>query len=369
MATATGRGTLQWTPSPLDQTPQGAQGTQGAQGARAERREGSGSRGGNARLSRLSPSWLPLGLGRASGGGGSASADAMPRYAFFVSYFREEAGCIGRFLQTALQEQLQRPVFLDASDADVLDEIVAHGVARAECVLLLQTAGVLTRPWVLLELFEAVRRKLPVVPVCVAGGGYDFETARSFLHDLERQLDAANPGAVEAVRSRLAARGERFSTLQRALSSTVPGIISVPFHPDGSDNHVAAVVRDIADKSARARRHSRPGLRELLGRLPSTASRASLRRHASTPCSALASSLVHVSLNTPRAVLVGELARSTDLADHPPPPPPLPLQHDGAHRHPIAHRHDHGVQMPTVASSGELPVTYEDGVGAFLQGH
>ena len=68
-------------------------------------------------------------------------------------------------------------------------------------------------------------------------------------------------------------------------------------------------------------------------------------------------------------MLAGELARSKDLADHPPPPPPLPLQHDGAHRHPMAHRHDHGVQMPTVASSGELPVTSEEGVGAFPQGH
>ena len=130
--------------------------------------------------------------------------------------------------------------------------------------VLLQTRDVLTRPWVLLELFEAIRLNIPIVTLHVAGSGYDFDAARAFLADLERQLA---PGAAEALRRNLEPRGLSFSTLQASLATAIPSIISVSYQPDGSDNHVAAVLHDLVDKARRARRASRRRtLTQMLGR-------------------------------------------------------------------------------------------------------
>jgi hypothetical protein len=45
--------------------------------------------------------------------------------------------------------------------------------------------------------------------------------------------------------------------LQASLAAAIPSKISVQFHPDGSDNHVAAVVRDLVERARRSRRHPR----------------------------------------------------------------------------------------------------------------
>ena len=53
---------------------------------------------------------------------------------------------------------------------------------RASCLLLIQTAGVLSQPWALLALYAAARTgNLPIVCVHVENSGYDFEQARSHL--------------------------------------------------------------------------------------------------------------------------------------------------------------------------------------------
>ena len=121
---------------------------------------------------------------------GSVSKDkqtmpkAVERYGAFISYSREEAGSDARLLRTALATRMQRPVFLDATDADNILEIVTHEVPNAAAVVLLLTGGVLWRPWVLLELYEALRLKIPVVPILVEGRGYDFAAAKAHLGNL-----------------------------------------------------------------------------------------------------------------------------------------------------------------------------------------
>ena len=51
--------------------------------------------------------------------------------------------------------------------------------------------------------------------------------------------------------SRLAEMGATIEELASCLLSTVPNVISVPFSPEGTDNHVAAAVADIRDKLRR----------------------------------------------------------------------------------------------------------------------
>merc|ERR1719199_481715 len=95
------------------------------------------------------------------GGGGAKAGD--DRFAFFISYFREEAGCDCRLLQQGLQAETARPVFLDTTSADSISQIIDNGVRRAEALILVQTRRVLQRPWVLLEVFYAVQARVPVL--------------------------------------------------------------------------------------------------------------------------------------------------------------------------------------------------------------
>ena len=179
-------------------------------------------------------------------------------YAFFLCHYRDEAGCHARLLQLKLIEKLERPVYLDATDADDITRIISEGVAHCECLLLLQTRGILHRPFCLLEILEAVRLGIPIVPIAIEGCGYDFDEARAFCEgtpaELRAKLEAASPGALAAVAKRhdpplTEAAAARL--LHHALS-TIPALISVSFDPAGSDNHLLGAVKDIVEKKSRA---------------------------------------------------------------------------------------------------------------------
>ena len=192
-------------------------------------------------------------------GSKGGAADLKP-FAAFISYYREEGMPHARLLHERLEAELDRKLFLDAAgEAIHIDRIISEGLARSEAVLFVQastpptvppnasrvppsaseclrlppeclrltsdrppspsgrplsarparfaqTKSVLTRPWVLLELYEAVRLHIPVIPLHVADGGYDFEAARALLADLGT-LDAINPGATAILEHELAQRG------------------------------------------------------------------------------------------------------------------------------------------------------------------
>lgn len=70
--------------------------------------------------------------------------------------------------------------------------------------MVLCTKGVLTRPWCLLELYEARRHHIPVVPVVLTGRGFTIADARHFLLHLEVELEKVNPGAIAMITQYLA---------------------------------------------------------------------------------------------------------------------------------------------------------------------
>ena len=183
-------------------------------------------------------------------------------YAFFLCHYRDEAGCHARLLQLKLIEKLERPVYLDATDADDITRIVSEGVAHCECLLLLQTKGILNRPFCLLEILEAVRLGIPIVPIAIEGCGYDFDDARALCEgtpaELRAKLEAASPGALAAVARRLTppVSIDQASRLLATALATIPPIIAVSFDPAASENHLLAVVRDIREKKERAVRHA-----------------------------------------------------------------------------------------------------------------
>eukprot|EP00966_Prymnesium_polylepis_P322371 7378638-Prymnesium_polylepis.1 len=73
-----------------------------------------------------------------------------------------------------------------------LRELVGKGVLASDAIVLLATKGVLTRPWCLVELLEASRKKIPIVVVNIAGRGFDRDEARAFVTRLEAEM--AKPG-------------------------------------------------------------------------------------------------------------------------------------------------------------------------------
>jgi hypothetical protein len=171
---------------------------------------------------------------------------------FVVSYDRQTTMREARMLQSELARALGRPVIIaDAADAwwtslgeedAPIDSTVLNS---AQGLLLLQSQHVLSRPHVLLELCEALRLQRPVIRVELQGAGFDSNSARLLLGDLEGRLE---PRALEAVRTVAEARQITLAALQTELLTWFSGSTSLLINPAGSDSHVTNVLRDIIEQ-------------------------------------------------------------------------------------------------------------------------
>ena len=109
--------------------------------------------------------------------------------------------------------------------------------------MLLQTKGVLTRPWVILELYTAITNQVPVVALNVMNNyAYEYSEASELLMHLDEVLDRVNPGAADLLRE----QGVDPVDAAFRLSSALPGIISTDFYPNGSTRQIEAALEDPA---------------------------------------------------------------------------------------------------------------------------
>ena len=74
-----------------------------------------------------------------------------------------------RHVQVALEKMLGAPVFLDSDDLSDLRLLLSDHVHNSDVMILFQTKGVLTRPYCLLELYQALQSQVPIVAVNVVG--------------------------------------------------------------------------------------------------------------------------------------------------------------------------------------------------------
>ena len=72
--------------------------------------------------------------------------DSEDRFAAFLSHYKIEAATEARWLQGELEALLSRRCFLDSDDLNLLTDLT-NQVRSSDCLLLLQTKSVLTRPW------------------------------------------------------------------------------------------------------------------------------------------------------------------------------------------------------------------------------
>jgi len=81
------------------------------------------------------------------------------------------------------------------------------GVHKSDVVVVLATKGVLTRPWCLLEMWEAAVNQVPIVIFPVVGGGWTPDDARTLLSDLMGQMQARNPSCMAEVMAHVGKQG------------------------------------------------------------------------------------------------------------------------------------------------------------------
>lgn len=163
-------------------------------------------------------------------------------YAAFASHMKMEAATEARLVQLKLEESLDgRRVFLDSDDLKDLSRLCSH-VTDSDCLLLLQTKNVLTRPYCLLELYQAIEHDVPIIGVCIRGANmYDFGDAYNFLTHLDTQLEERNPGASALLKE----HGVDMVDAAYKLSNRVPKVISVEFNTHASRNVLDASLDDI----------------------------------------------------------------------------------------------------------------------------
>ena len=143
-----------------------------------------------------------------------------------------------------------------------------------------------------------MRLGIPIVPVVIEGCGYDFDEARAFCEARPPNWGerGSEPGALAAVARRLTppVSIDQASRLLATALATIPPIIAVSFDPAASNNHVAAVVRDINEKKERAVRHAGSAAVSSASNPPDRAAESSLRAEYATH-SVLLDGLVRVS--------------------------------------------------------------------------
>ena len=78
-----------------------------------------------------------------------------------------------------------------AQDLTNLANIFSKGILESEVIILLGTKGVLSRPWCLLELYEARKHGIPVLTFAMSAHGFTPAVARAQVSDLHNSLPGA----------------------------------------------------------------------------------------------------------------------------------------------------------------------------------
>jgi len=175
---------------------------------------------------------------------GQAPSDAGGRLLIICA--RNECGGPARLLQRQLVDELQCDVVIGSDDVDTWCGEVESATRG---VVLLQTQSVLRNAVRLLQLFEAVEQRLPLVCVNVVGGGYDFAQVKPLLLSLSSELPSSE---MATLRAELAAHTAMALQLGSSLSDTICHTLSVLFNPAASDVVMEAAIKDILQKLTRS---------------------------------------------------------------------------------------------------------------------
>ena len=160
------------------------------------------------------------------------------KYAVFLSHFKGEAAAEARILKSELVRSLrakEQQVFLDSDNLFDLRELL-KSVSESDAIVMLYTAGVLTRPWCLLELQAAAKSHKPLILIKIANS-YVADTAEiaAILDSLPTFLDEHNPSAGATLAEN--------NTDAAAVASDIRGILAAAaVQPLTYDPHQSSLV-------------------------------------------------------------------------------------------------------------------------------
>jgi len=124
-------------------------------------------------------------------------------YAAFLSHYKMEAASEARYLHDTLRKICQTPVFLDSSSLKDLRHLISEGLCNSDVFVLMLTEGVLTRPWCLLEVYEAKTRAIPIVLLDIQGGRFEMSNAKAYISHLETRMSQENPAGLDLIKQEL----------------------------------------------------------------------------------------------------------------------------------------------------------------------
>ena len=129
--------------------------------------------------------------------------------------------------------------------------LLLQHVEDSETLVILQSRKVLTRPWVILELYTALTHDVPIVALNIQNSyRYDYSQALEFMMYFDQEIEIANPGAAQL----LIEQGVDPEDVAWRLSDSLPNIISTDFNPNASSKIIKASLEDLVDTM----RHAKP---------------------------------------------------------------------------------------------------------------
>ena len=94
------------------------------------------------------------------------SADAC-----FLSHYKVEAESDARYVRDMAHLMSGASAYLDSTDLVDLRTLFENGIKKSDVVVVIGTKGILTRPWCLLEIREAMKLQKPIVLLELKGPG------------------------------------------------------------------------------------------------------------------------------------------------------------------------------------------------------
>lgn len=172
------------------------------------------------------------------------------QHLIFLSHYKVEAGTEAALMQEDLVRlihsdtdtpghDLKLPVFLDSEDLRDLSQL-KHHVNRSHNLFLLLTPNVLKRPWCLIEIVEARRHNVRVVPIEVQRPGLTFRYPDEVYFKRMASGQELDKGATELLQREGIALAEVEGVLRQVFQA-----IAKPFSPHKTKEIRQAELRDV----------------------------------------------------------------------------------------------------------------------------
>jgi hypothetical protein len=173
----------------------------------------------------------------------------------FLSHHRGSAQGEARFLHTELSKALnidKSKIFIDVDKLQDLAKLLREHVCMTRVLILLQTKEVLTRPFVLAEIYTALMEGIAVLCVDLYKG-YNFQEASKLLgaRNFPDLIEAANPGTLDVLRR----QGIDAAEMGRVLNERIPSLVSlkldITWDTELRDASVGVVAKRILEDAER----------------------------------------------------------------------------------------------------------------------